>query len=409
MYGEGLFMYKGGVYLPPLSMCDDVASISHCGVESIKTNAIINAKIESKKLEFGPTKCFNIHVGKKYEDCCNLKVHNIEMTRKDSEVYLGDVICSSGKNEKNILNKSNQGVGAVSQIFTMLSQISLGHFYFDIALIMRDTILASKLVSSSEVWYNVTKKEYETLEKVDEMFYRRLLDVPLSVPKESLYIEGGKIPIRFIIKMRRMMYWWHLVHIDKTEVLHKFYIVQKMNRNKDDWVCQLDNDKKDLNLDWTDEKIKTYSKEQFRNLVKSRIEILAGKHLEGLKLSHSKTKHLMFEGFKPAEYLLSKKLTVEEVKTLFRLKTRMVDVKENYKNANTNNMWCKLCHLFVETQQHLLECPVLRAELKTIINFQELDTSMIFGSLMNQEKFAKKYHVILQKRKDLLENVQKPQ
>ena len=142
------------------------------------------------------------------------------MIRKDSEVYLGDVICSSGKNEKNILNKSNQGVGAVSQIFTMLSQISLGHFYFDIALIMRDTILASKLVSSSEVWYNVTKKEYETLEKVDEMFYRRLLDVPLSVPKESLYIEGGKIPIRFIIKMRRMMYWWHLVHIDKTEVLY---------------------------------------------------------------------------------------------------------------------------------------------------------------------------------------------
>ena len=46
LYGEGLFMYKGGVYLPPLSMCDDVASISHCGVESIKTNAIINAKIE---------------------------------------------------------------------------------------------------------------------------------------------------------------------------------------------------------------------------------------------------------------------------------------------------------------------------------------------------------------------------
>ena len=164
-----------------------------------------------------------------------------------------------------------------------------------------------------------------------------------------------------------------------------------------------------MNLDWTDEKVKTYSKEQFRNLVKSRIEILAGKHLEGLKLSHSKTKNLKFEGFKPAEYLLSKNLTVEEVKTLFRLKTRMVDVKENYKNANTNNMWCKLCHLFVETQQHLLECPVLRAELKTIINFQELDTSMIFGSLMNQEKFAKKYHVILQKRKDLLENVEKPQ
>ena len=44
-------------------MIDDVASFAQCGPQSVVTNAIINAKIESKKLEFGPTKCFNIHVG----------------------------------------------------------------------------------------------------------------------------------------------------------------------------------------------------------------------------------------------------------------------------------------------------------------------------------------------------------
>ena len=404
MYGEGLFIYKGGVYLPPLSMCDDVASISLCGVESIKTNAIINAKIESKKLEFGPTKCFNIHVGKKTEDCCSLKVHNLDMIRKDSEVYLGDVICSSGTNHKNISNKTNQGVGAVSQIFSMLHQVSLGHYYFDISLIMRDAILASKLVSSSEVWYNVTQKEYESLEKVDEMFYRRLFDVPISTPKESLYIEGGKVPIRFVIQMRRMMYWWHLVHIDQSEVLRKFYLVQKMNASKGDWVLQLEKDKKDLNLDWIEEKVKSYSKEQFRNLVKTRIEINAGKHLEGIRLSHSKTENIKFVGFKPAAYLLSKNLTIAEVKTLFKLRTRMIDVKVNFGNSHKENMWCRLCQLFCESQQHLLECPVIRANLKGIINFQELDINMIFGKVQNQEKFTKSYHTILQKRKDLLEN-----
>ena len=253
-------------------MCDDVASISRCGIDSIKTNAIINAKIESKKLEFGPTKCFQIHVGKNVKACCSLKVHEAEMTRKESEVYLGDTICSSGKNEKNIQNKTNQGVGAISQMFSMLNQISLGHYHFDIALIMRDAMLVSKLVSRSEVWYNVLKKKYESLEKVPEMFLRRLLDVPTSTPLESLYIEGGGIPIRFIIKTRRMMYWWHLVHIGPSEVLKKFYIVQKLNRSKDDWVCQLEKDKKELNLEWSDEKVKSFYKEQFRNIVKSRRE-----------------------------------------------------------------------------------------------------------------------------------------
>ena len=403
VYNEGLFLYKKGVYIPPISMCDDVASISLCGVDSIKTNAIINAKIESKKLEFGPSKCFNIHVGKQPEKCCSLKVHDSVMVKKDSEVYLGDVICSSGKNEKNILSKSNQGVGAVSQIFSMLSQVSLGHYYFEIGLIMRDTMLASKLVSSSEVWYNVLKKEYQTLEKVDEMFYRRLLDVPISTPKESFYIEGGRMPIRFIIKMRRIMYWWHLVHLDQAEVLHKFYTIQKLNSSKDDWVCQLDKDKKDLDLELTDEQIKNYSKEQFRNLVRSRIEINAGKHLEGIRLSHSKTEKIKFQGFKPAKYLLSKCLTRAEVQTLFKLRTRMVQVKANFANGHKDDMWCRLCLLFSETQQHLLECPVIRANLKNTISFQELDIEMVHGTISNQEKFAKKYHLIIQKRKDLLE------
>ena len=101
---------------------------------------------------------------------------------------MGDVVCSSGRNEKNILSKVNKGVGAVSQIFAMLSQISLGHYFYEIALILRDSMLVSKLVSSSEIWYNVTKQEYQKLKTIDEMFYRRLYmyNVQISVPKECL-------------------------------------------------------------------------------------------------------------------------------------------------------------------------------------------------------------------------------
>ena len=49
---EGLYLYNGCVSVPPLQMIDDVASFSICSTQSIVTNAIINAKIESKKLTF---------------------------------------------------------------------------------------------------------------------------------------------------------------------------------------------------------------------------------------------------------------------------------------------------------------------------------------------------------------------
>jgi hypothetical protein len=45
-YSGGLFLYKNCVYVPLLSMFDDVASVSICDIESIQTNAIITAKIE---------------------------------------------------------------------------------------------------------------------------------------------------------------------------------------------------------------------------------------------------------------------------------------------------------------------------------------------------------------------------
>ena len=97
---EGLYLYNGCVSVPPLKMIDDLASFFVCILQSVVTNAIINAKNNSKKLEFCPTKCFNIHIGMK-EDCCDgLKVHDKKIIKKTFEKYLDDVICSSSSNRK---------------------------------------------------------------------------------------------------------------------------------------------------------------------------------------------------------------------------------------------------------------------------------------------------------------------
>ena len=103
------------------------------------------------------------------------------MTLKTHETYLGEVICKSGSNDKNIQNKRNSGLGAVSQITSMLNQISLGHYYYEIALVLRDTILISKMPSSSEIWYNLTKQQIRQFEQIDEI---------LSAPESTLSVEN---------------------------------------------------------------------------------------------------------------------------------------------------------------------------------------------------------------------------
>ena len=148
-------------------------------------------------------------------------------------------------------------------------------------------------------------------------------------------------------------------------------------------------DKDDLNLNLEDEEVQCIKKEKFRSLVKNRIDKFAAKYLIELKNAHSKTENIEFCGFKPAQYLMSKNLTTEEMRTLFQLRSRMIDVKGNFSSTHINNMWCKLCHLFTETQQHLLECPEIRLRTKNLINFKEAEYEMIFGNIKTKKKLPK--------------------
>ena len=82
----------------------------------------------------------------------------------------------------------------------------------------------------------------------------------------------------------------------------------------------------------------------------------------------------------------------------------MIDMKQNVKRGNENNMWCKICHLANESQQHLINCPPLHTKLKGIVKFESLKYDMIYGTLKEQEKFAQNYTIILNARQDILDS-----
>ena len=83
------------------------------------------------------------------------------------EKYLGDVISTDGKNIKNIKARVAKGKGIVSRILSILEGIPFGQFYFEVALILRNSLLVSSMLCNSETWYNITKAELDLLETVD--------------------------------------------------------------------------------------------------------------------------------------------------------------------------------------------------------------------------------------------------
>jgi hypothetical protein len=121
---------------------------------------ILNAQIELKKLSFhtkdakGKSKCHVLHVGRNSDLCPTLLVHGTNMSHVSEDTYLGDVISNDGRNTKNINSRIGKGLGKINDIMNMLEKVSLGHEYFKIALLLRESIFLNSILSRHGILYN---------------------------------------------------------------------------------------------------------------------------------------------------------------------------------------------------------------------------------------------------------------
>ena len=64
-----------------------------------------------------------------------------EMLTSSSEKYLGDFITNDGKIYENLKNRQAKGTGINNQILGLLKEISFESYYFQIALILQNSLL----------------------------------------------------------------------------------------------------------------------------------------------------------------------------------------------------------------------------------------------------------------------------
>ena len=137
------------------------------------------------------------------------------------------------------------------------------------------------------------------------------------------------------------------------------------------------------------------NKTSFKKIFNQQIRIKSDQFLSDLRSNHTKTKYLY--SYKFQNYLSCSELSVEEKKLLFKLRTRTIRTKNNYKNLYKFDLTCSLCNdpNSEETDDHLLLCPVVIATLGTSEEFQTVEHKDIFGQLKNQVKVTKVYSEVL--------------
>ena len=128
----------------------------------------------------------------------------------------------------------------------IIDDICLGPFTFEVALVMRDSLLINSTLTNSEAWLGLTTSEIETLEQVDESLMRRLLEVGLGCPKEMLYLELGCIPMRFTVMTRRIMFLHYILNEEHDSLINKVLQAQIKVPSKNDFILGVEKDLDDL-------------------------------------------------------------------------------------------------------------------------------------------------------------------
>ena len=327
----------------------------------------------------GRSKCHKLHVGKYNPVCPVLRVHGTPMECVESDVYLGDVISASGSNTQNIKARISRGNGILAQIRKYLETVSFGAHFFKIALLLRESLFLSSILTNSESWYGLTKSEITDLESLDLVFFRSLFEVPQTTPTVAFYLETGSLTIGTILKVKRINYLHYLVKLDKTEMLSKFFVAQWDNPGSKDWTLEARKNLIELGLPTELDAIKKMSKNAFKKFVKKHATKFEFMRLLRIKENKSKLTNLFYAEFKLQEYLLLKNMNACQAKALFKFRVKMAPFGQNFKGGQ-EIVLCPFCKMHPDGQEESWSC----SKLNSIMSIQG-DYKEIFGQTFSKE------------------------
>ena len=146
------------------------------------------------------------------------------------------------------------------------------------------------------------------------------------------------------------------------------------------------------------------SKQSFKEVVKKAAKLKAFEWLISEKDKLSKVKNVIFNELKMQTFLCPNNLEINQQKLLFQLRSRMTNLKENYKHKY-KILLCPICQKDGDSQSHLLICEELNRGIQFISDQTILVEDIFCDNLDKQANATRLFETLLNLRTKLLENI----
>ena len=190
------------------------------------------------------------------------------MKKSSQETYLGDIVHKSGQLKHTVNARVAKGFGAINTILAIINEIPLGHWRIMAGLQLRQAIFLNAILFNSEAWHGISDADIEHLEKVDEALLRGILRAHSKIALEALYLETGSLPIRYILKNRRLCYLYTIITKEDEEIVKEIYNAQKICPTAGDYFELIEADKVDLDIKIGDDEITGMKKQKSKDIIK---------------------------------------------------------------------------------------------------------------------------------------------
>ena len=389
----GIKITKNGDEKGTLLWVDDVFLLTLEG-DLQKPLDITNETSNKYHIEYGEPKSNHLPIKtskKKLKDN-TYKLGDMKLKTTDKYKYLGYIQNTKNNNEDHMKAVKGRTEAAYQQMMALAGNSSFENIEMEAIWTVLKACIMPTITYSGEAW-EPSKKNYQNANKLMDNVLKRIIKTPIKgTPREALYIETGLLdPEAIIIKNRINME--NRIRNGTNKTMKSILEIETPRS----WAQENKKLKSKLGImeeeiSETHQESKSAVKEKIKEDFKKRInEEMQGKskmeyYLEGKK---------QWEPLKPSEY--TKKLNRNQVSLIFKARTRMLNLKANFKNRHQEHK-CRLCKEAEETQSHFLEeCQKLNEK------YQKVTKEMIFSE--NTEELKQTAKII----KERLEKIEESQ
>ena len=224
---------------------------------------------------------------------------------------------------------------------------------------MFETIAISILLSNTETWGIIKKKEMEELESIQKEAIMKILRQKVTTSYDGILCELGMWRVKHRINEKRLIYIHNVLTSDDDRQVKKVMKRFIEYRMKNTWSEVVEELEKEYDVRITEKEIKNYSKTEWKKEIRHKIQRKVKEERSDEQKIHTKMRYCDVGNFKTKDYLT--KLNTKDALKMLELRLQMNEVKINFKGKYyEQDMKCPLCMKYEDTNNHQIKCEKIK-------------------------------------------------